>query len=191
MLSSKSNCGMNTREVSDSPKFTRDEPHTSQLLWLKFMEIGHKQDCYIVWPNLPSAPMTPQISLLHFPDVSLVSPGHLLLPCPEWVFTQYTSVLVMQPPFQSLGWGSTPVIFVAIFRSPWVALYSCAFVLGKLSRHRSLWEMWIESRKQVVRDDSKNWTRYSECERMALKAYALKWEGPKGATCGSSFGLLG
>ena len=71
MLSSKSNCGMNTREVSDSPKFTRDEPRTSQLLWLKFMEIGHKQDCYIVWPNLPSAPMMPQISLLHFPDVVL------------------------------------------------------------------------------------------------------------------------
>ena len=48
-----------------------------------------------------------------------------------------------------------------------------------------------KSRKWVVRDDSENWTRYSKQERMALKAYVPKQEGPKGAACGLSFGLLG
>ena len=46
-----------------------------------------------------------------------------------------------------------------------------------------------KSKKLVVRDVSENRISDSECE-MAPKAYSSKWEGPEGATCGSSFGLL-
>ena len=60
-----------------------------------------------------------------------------------------------------------------------------------LSRYGFLREMWVKSRKQVIRDISENRIGYSEHERMAPKAYASKWEGPEGAACGLSFGVLG
>ena len=122
---------MNTREASDFSEFARGERRTSRLLWLKFMEIGHKQDCHIARPNSPSATHDATNLFVALPDVSLVSPGRLLLPCPKRVFTRHTTVFGHATTLPEPRVRLHPVIFVAIFRSPWVALYSCPFALGK------------------------------------------------------------